>query len=376
MSAPHSLSELRHERVELPSGSLRILFDTPDQRLRGGPPTHLPLLESELRRFVEVHLYQYGRKSDTENLPEKVFGRAVDLIRVRSACRALRPDLIHHNSAFDRLAIFRDALLVLMANHQRIPIFIKIHGSMPEAFSTGPGLLELARKIVLRRGDGFGVLSSIEKGEFEAAFPCVRGKVWVVKNIVDADFFKVPRCEANRPQILFLSRFIRRKGLFDLLHAVPLVLKEVAAAEFLFIGDGEDATTFEREVSAMQCPSIKLLKHTSDRDAVFSSAWMLALPTLFPEGMPMVIAESMAAGLPVVSTPTRFSRSYLTEGQHALYCQPGDVEGIAKSIIRLCKDKTLRERMSQANRRMMSEKFTAEHVTKEFLEIYGRLVEG
>src|SRR5262249_14890699 len=94
---------------------IRILFNTLNHRLHGGQATADPLLEEALRELVEVHRYTYGRKSDTEVLAQKIFGRLADLSRFRTICRELRPDLIHHNSAFDYFAILRDAPLMLLA---------------------------------------------------------------------------------------------------------------------------------------------------------------------------------------------------------------------------------------------------------------------
>jgi len=357
--------------------SVRILFNTPNQGLRGGPPTHLPILEHALRGLVEVYIYDYGRKSDTETMAQKIFGRIGDLARLRALCRKLCPDLIHHNSAFDHLAILRDVPLMLVAKWAKVPVFLKIHGSWPEALLPASGIFKLARQTVLRGADRIGVLSAMEKREFEEAFPDVRGKICVVKNIISSDFAAVERVEADRPTVLFLSRFIKKKGPFDLLHAAPLVLKEEPTCEFLFVGDGEDAAAFDREAAAMNLGGpVRRIPHVDNRDclALYAKAWMFVFPTYFPEGMPMVIGEAMAAGVPIISTPTRFSRSYMTEGVHVVYNRPGDVVGLAENILKLCGDSKLRQQMSAANRKLALECFRTDCVAQEYVDIYRMVV--
>lgn len=364
---------------DAPARPIRILFNSPNPALHGGPPTHLPMLEQALRRVVEVHNYEYGRKSDTETLVQKVFGRMGDLVRVRSLCRKVRPDLIHHNSAFDHRAILRDAPFVLLARQEKLPIFIKVHGSLPEAFRQGSVLFNWARRKVLLTADRIGVLSAVEKREFEEAFPFVKDKVCVIKNLINPLFSSVERCEADRPGILFLARFVRKKGPFDLLHAAPRVLEKEPAAQFLFVGDGEDADAFEREAAAMNLgDAVRRIPHVNNREllTLYANAWMLVFPTHFPEGMPMVIAEAMATGVPIISTPTRFSRSYMTEGVHVLYNRIGDAEGISANILKLCHDRKLRGQMSMANRNLALECFATDGVAQEYVDLYREVLRG
>src|SRR6266536_788970 len=110
----------------------RLLFNSPHPGLHGGPPTHLPLLEKELRKHVELEIFEYGRKTDSENTFDKLVGRTKDLIKLRAKISAFRPDVIHHNTAFDKRAIIRDAPLVWLAKQYDIPVVLKMHGSLDE----------------------------------------------------------------------------------------------------------------------------------------------------------------------------------------------------------------------------------------------------
>ena len=358
--------------------TIRILLNTPNGALHGGPATHLPMLEAALRNSVDVHSYQYWRRSDSETLKRKVFDRLVDLVRFWKLCRKVRPDIVHHNSAFDRVSILRDAPLLIAAKLLRVPVFLKLHGSHSDALMPGFGIVShVLRQVVIRNAARLGVLSSAEKREFEAAFPYVRGKVCVVKNIIASDFACVRRCEADKPTILFVSRFVRKKGPFDLLHAAPRVCREIPTAQFLFVGDGQDAPAFEDEVASMGLEStVQRASHVDKHGLLplYAKAWMVVLPTYYPEGMPMVVAEAMAAGVPIISTPTRFGRSYLTENEHVLYHKPGDIEGIARAVLRLCRDEGLRRRMSNSNRELALRCFMEEEIVQEYLDLYRQML--
>ncbi len=355
---------------------MKVLFNSPNPALHGGPPTHLPWLEAELRTQLDLVPFQYGRRSDVESLSQKLVGRFSDLISLRKLIGREKPSIIHHNSAFDPRAILRDAPLASMARRMGVPLFIKIHGSLPEAFTTQSRLIRRLRTQLLRDVTALGVLSNAEKEEFEAEFPETRSKVFVVKNILKPDFFSVERQESNQPTILFISRCIRRKGIFDLLSAVPLILHEQPNARFVLVGDGEDAEEVDRLIRNSHLDfCVERHSHCSNHQtrSYYSRAQMLVFPTHFPEGMPMVVAEAMAAGVPIVTTKTRFSASYMKEGRHCLYTQHGDAHHIAEQVLKLIRDPELRTTMSAANREL-AQRFGAEAVAQEFIELYHKIL--
>ena len=89
----------------------------------------------------------------------------------------------------------------------------------------------------------------------------------------------------------------------------------------------------------------------------------------------MVVAEAMASGLPIVTTKTRFSASYMIEGRHCLYSGIKDPLSIAHKVLSLLKQKDLRDRLSQQGR-ALAEEFTAPKVAGEFIEVYKRLLDS
>jgi glycosyltransferase involved in cell wall biosynthesis len=351
---------------------LKILFSMPNPSLHGGPAQHLPLLLDGLRDRCDLWTFEFGRKKDTEKIWQKMSGRLLDLIRLSLAITAFEPDLIHHNSAFDKKSIIRDAPLTWLSRSRKVPLLIKVHGSHKEAFGNMGPLTNRLRNYILNKADSICVLSELEMRDFEDKWPGCKGRIKVVKNIINPEFYGVARNESRTPTVLFISRFIKMKGIFDLLDAIPGVLAEVPDAEFIFIGSGPDSREFEQAVADRKLnAAVSHLQHIDNQETRrhYESAWCLAFPTRYPEGMPMVVAEAMAAGCPVVTSRTRFSLSYMTDGTHCLLAGPGQPELLARQIIRLLKDKGLREKIS-ANSKEMAKQFTSHEVTSEFCSIY------
>ena len=359
-------------------GRLRVFFNVPRPELHGGPPTHLPLLETELRKHVDLETFDYGRRTDSETTFDKLLGRTKDLIKLRAKISRFQPDIIHHNTAFDTRAIIRDAALMWVAKRYETPVLLKMHGSLDELFGKVSPPVERLRDAVISNADCIGVLSEIERRKFLNAWSFLGNRVRVVKNIIKPEFYAVERHETEHPTVLFVSRFIRQKGIFDLLDAVPGVLRKFPTAQFVFIGSGSAAAEFDAKVRKQQLTSaVRRIDHLSNAETAsfYSSAWALVFPTHFPEGMPMVVAEAMAAGVPIITTRTNFSRSYMSEGEHCLFVTGGDPASIEAQMIYLLEDRELSRRMS-LNNRELAKSFRTEIVTREFLGIYKDLRRG
>jgi len=157
------------------------------------------------------------------------------------------------------------------------------------------------------------------------------------------------------------------------------VLRKFPTARFVFIGSGCDAEQFDAQVrDAKLATSIKRIDHLSNAETAkfYASAWTLVFPTYFPEGMPMVVAEAMAAGVPIITTRTNFSRSYMSAGDHCLFVDAGDSNSIEEQIVYVLAHRELRQRMSTHNR-ALAKCFRSEVVAMSFwasIKAYAPLI--
>ena len=89
------------------------------------------------------------------------------------------------------------------------------------------------------------------------------------------------------------------------------------------------------------------------------------------EGLPVAILEAMARGLPVVSTRHAGIPEQVVEEETGFLVDEGDVDGMAKGILRLAIDPSLRQRMGQAGHRRALENFTWEKNRDELRAVMG-----
>ena len=107
----------------------------------------------------------------------------------------------------------------------------------------------------------------------------------------------------------------------------------------------------------------------SERDRLLASADAFVLPS-YAEGLPMSLLESMAWGLPVISTAVGSIPEHVRDGVQGLLVQPGDVSELAGAIERIVMDDALRARMGEMARRAV-EPLSIELYARKIVAIYG-----
>jgi len=355
----------------------------PEQGSRGGPATCEPPFIKELRRLgnqVEEEIYAYSEAES--GLTHRVSRVMRTAQRFQKRVQNGTFDLLHINTSFDTKALLRDAVIVPRLTFGRTKIFLKFHGSDARLLQTSNPALALARRQVLSRADGIGVLSSEEEANFLAAG--VPGqKLFVVKNVVErnpqtpnAKFRQQMNLPEEVPLLLFIGRFIPAKGLLDVIRACALLRDNVKQFVLLCIGDGPAREEAENEVRHLslrdQVRFFGYIPEDQARDFYVNST-VLLLPTYHFEGFPMVIFNAAAAGLPIITTRIRAAADYLAEPDNCLWVKPKSPGQLAEAMLTLLIEPELRNVMS-ANNRMLADRFSAREVTAEYLKTFERVL--
>ena len=139
------------------------------------------------------------------------------------------------------------------------------------------------------------------------------------------------------PVLLFHGRVDRRKGVLDLLEALPDGVRLVVS------GIGPDLD----EAKARADARTTFLGYVPPDEApeVYRSADVFVSPT-YSEGFSNTILEAMASGLPVVSTRSVGVVDCLRHDENGLLHEPGDVAGLRTCLDRVLTDAALRERLA------------------------------
>ena len=361
---------------------MRVLIGTPEQGSRGGPAVCEPPFIRELRHSgVAVHeeVYAYAESMALTGRVKRVLRTAR---RFREQALSGNYDLIHLNTSFDTKALFRDVAVMRRLGKTRAKVFLKFHGSDARLLRTRNSLLHILGRYLLSRADGIGVLSSEERANFlHAGIP--EAKVFQVKNVVEqnaavrdphsTERFNLPK---DTPRLLFIARFISAKGLLDCIHACKFLAERNLNFMLLCIGDGPARGDAEAAVARLGLEArVRFFGYIPEEETngFYVNSTMLLFPTYHYEGFPMVIFNAAANGLPIITTRIRAAADFLKEPDNCLWVEPRDPNMLAEKIGELLRDSELRAAMSR-NNRLLAAQFSAEIVTREYLEIYQVLI--
>lgn len=112
----------------------------------------------------------------------------------------------------------------------------------------------------------------------------------------------------------------------------------------------------------------------SDIPLALSRVDALLLPSLYGEGLPMVVLEAMAAGLPVIATSVEGTPEAISDGVEGLLAKPGCVRSLAAQLQRLASGQVSWQSLSQAARQRHAAEFSDWAMARGVADVYRRVL--
>lgn len=165
----------------------------------------------------------------------------------------------------------------------------------------------------------------------------------------------------------YIGRFSKEKGIINLLHSIPPIIKKNNNIRFLIIGDGPLRKQIESYLVENKLENyVKLvswLPHDQLSDYL-NKIKLLVVPS-YSEGLPNIILESMACCTPVLATPVGAIPDIVKEGETGFIMENNSVESIYINIMRVLKDEKLPE-ISKKARKFVVEEFNYDKTVDGF----------
>ncbi len=176
-----------------------------------------------------------------------------------------------------------------------------------------------------------------------------------------------------------VALFRPRKGLEILLQSLALLRSAGANVRLRAIGDFE-TDDYRRAIDGVVEQlslggAIDWVGFTRDVPAELSKIDLFVLPSLFGEGLPMVILEAMAAGVPVVATRVEGVPEALRDGIEGLVADPADAADLARAINRVMRGEVDWSQLRRAAHRRQIEMFSDRSMARGVAEVYRRVLE-
>lgn len=388
--------------------------------IRGGVSNYITELLQHLPEKIEIHVLTPRRVGYGDNVTSNVeyefskyfrknvqihfLSKASDTFyynaRFQGACLRYVPklikeegiDLIHSHTAH-----MPD--LLLMLRKIRKPIVTTVHSTIRSQFSGIRAsrrlgnlersekatfllypLLRCAEEIYFRQKRAIITPSNWMRKQLEQNYHYTN--IQVIPNSIDVQKIEslkkyaiteklFPPNIRDKRIILFVGRLLALKGVDILLEAIPEI-NEKTNNECTFIFAGPGHTRYLQKIKKMKGESHCILLGPLPHDDIIQlikNAELMVLPS-FTENTPFVLLESMACGVPIISTDVGGIPEIIQNMYDGILIKPGLSKTLANSIINLLENKQLQKSIVQNAKETIRKKFSWSVNLDKILKIY------
>lgn len=178
--------------------------------------------------------------------------------------------------------------------------------------------------------------------------------------------------------LLVLVALLRpRKGVEVIIKAMKLILQNISDVFLLIVGNDDisEDPGYGKKLRKLASedgiqPNVIFTGFRDDVPAILSQCNLMVLPSLFGEGLPIVILEAMAAGVPVAASKVEGVPEIIEDGVTGFLVNPGDVEQLAGKIVEILGDSGLIKKVKTEARKKIAYEMDIYNYTRKIEDIY------
>ena len=206
--------------------------------------------------------------------------------------------------------------------------------------------------------------ANMEEGLQERIF--TTDKAVLIRSGIDISEYQSVQCDRmavraslgitnGGPVVAMVACFKPQKAPLDFVKTARLVIDEHERVEFLLVGDGVLRSNIKQLAEELKISDkVHLAGWRKDVPEIMNSIEILVLTSLW-EGLPRVLPQAMAAGVPVVASDVNGSREAIHDGVNGFVIEPHDIQGMARKILYLLKHPDVARSMGKKGTEMVRE---------------------
>ncbi len=298
--------------------------------------------------------------------------------RLKSILREFKPDIVHTHSSKAGVLGRQASISTKIGARVHTPHTFSF---LFEALFSGPKrwLYRSIERRYAKFTQRFVAVSRNEAETFGRAGFIEPGKVAVVPNGIDpAPFASAIASDEDfgfdptAPLVILVGLVYAAKGQDLALEA--LACEGLERVQLLCVGPG-DTSALEVQAQALGIAArVRFLGARDDVPALMARADLLLLPSRW-EGMPYVVLEAMARGMPVVATPVDGAREVIVPGETGFLSPTVDARGVAEALAAaLSKSPEEWVQMGRAGQQRVAEHYSLESMVRGLDAVYAELL--
>lgn len=340
--------------------------------LNSGLKDRYHLIHLDIRAHTDIN--QLGRFSF-----KKVFRNLSIYSRLHNIIRKEKPELVLIPIAQTTMGFLKDAAFIFIASAGKGKVILQLRGSGFRSWYESSGIL--TRRLVrhtLSKAAGVIVLGEKLRFLFEPFFNS--DKIFVAPNGADYAIPAVGTSEDDQTvNVLYLANLQGTKGIEDVIQSIR-ILKEKSLSGFSLkvAGAWRDSHTRDICTGLVNDHSLPVEFigpiHGDRKTEILAESDIFVFTPREPEGHPWVIVESMAAGLPIISTDQGAITESVLHGKNGFIVDPFSPQQIADKLTELINDKQLRNSMGEMSQKLYREKFNEDALVGNYSRIFDQII--
>ncbi len=356
-------------------------------------PYH-PLVNENFKDIIKVHWFKYapfnkfyimGHANSLDSdvklkkgvyflLPLFIF---FSFLKLYSVARKQKSDMIHIH-----WVIPNGLPALLVSKILKIPYSISLHGS--DIYIANKNWLFKQTAQIIFKHSSFVSACSMDLYSNAKKLGAPNNTKLIPWGADPEIFFKFNKLKnekfnfrSNNEQIILLclGRLVHKKGFSNLIKAMPKILEKDRNIKLIIGGEGPIGFLLEDLVNTLQLNKFVTFIGKVNWDEVvlfLNSGDIFIQPSIKDEfgnvdGLPTVILEAMACGLPIVSSDIGGVNMVIKNGENGRIVTPGNIEELAEVIHEIVQDKDLLDKMGKYSRTLVENQFNWDMIAKKLV---------
>ena len=360
-----------------------ILSQHPDDT--SGIPRFIELMKSRLDPSIAADSFIMGRRPAEHRRLATILRLVSDWVRFAFRVYCGRYDVIHLNPVLNTKSLLREGVFLLvlkLVRFRRVLVFFHGWRFDTECRIAGNAIYRALFLWLFCGASRILVLSEqFRRGLI--AMGCPSDRIETVTTMFEGEPLRRARADLGpgheRRTILYLARFVRPKGGYELLQAFARIERRYPDFELVMAGAGEEEAGLRRAAADLGIAGrVRFPGYLRglDKARALLDARVFVLATYHAEGLPNSLLEAMAAGNVVVSSRVGGIPEVCNDPDNGILLDEVTVDGIAAALERLLSDEAHCAAVGNRNVAKAWPLYEANIVTKRIEAVYSRVAAG
>lgn len=270
------------------------------------------------------------------------------------------------NPSLNLNSVLRDSLVAMMSNLLGVEVVVFWRGwnFKNEKFLKFP--FSIITSFLLKSKNSIVLYSKISSSLKKLGF---KGNIFLMTTLVNNEAFKYEINDKIKSlKIIFLSRVENYKGIFELLDAYKILKEKHNNISLTIAGSGSALPELKKIIKTKNIKDINIPGYVvgTKKYELLAESNVFIFPS-YSEGMPNAVLESMAIGLPVITTKVGGLNDFFEDKKMGYFIEIKNVNSIVRTLEEVIYNNEIINEIKHYNIDFAKKHFSCNHVAKKFM---------